>query len=35
MELTKKEMRLSITALNKLKEGWDGVNEGLLKIWIY
>ena len=27
MELTKEEMRLVITALNKLKEGWDGVNE--------
>ena len=27
MDLTKKEMRLVITALNKLKEGWDGVNE--------
>ncbi len=31
MELTKKEMRLSITALNKLKEGWDGVNEEFVK----
>ena len=27
MEITKKEMRLVITALNKYKEGWDGVNE--------
>ena len=31
MELTKKEMKLSITALNKLKEGWDGVNEEFVK----
>ena len=27
MELTKEQMRLVITALNKLKEGWEGVNE--------
>ena len=31
MELTKKEMKLSIIALNKLKEGWDGVNEEFVK----
>ena len=31
MELTKEEMRLSITALNKLREGWDGVNEEFVK----
>ena len=31
MDLTKKEMRLVITALNKLKEGWDGVNEEFVK----
>ena len=31
MELTKEEMRLSITALNKLKKGWDGVNEEFVK----
>ena len=31
MELTKKEMRLSITALNKLREGWDGVNKEIVK----
>jgi len=38
MDLTKKEMRLVITALNKLKEGWDGVNEEFAedtKILIY
>ena len=38
MDLTKKEMRLVITALNKLKEGWDGVNEEFVedtKILIY
>ncbi len=38
MDLTKKEMRLVITALNKLKEGWDGVNEEFTedtKILIY
>ena len=38
MEITKKEMRLVITALNKLKEGWDGVNEEFAedtKILIY
>ena len=31
MELTKEQMRLSITALNKLREGWDGVNEEFVK----
>ncbi len=38
MELTKEEMRLVITALNKLKEGWDGVNEEFVedtKVLIY
>ena len=38
MELTKEEMRLVITALNKFKEGWDGVNEEFVedtKILIY
>ena len=38
MDLTKEEMRLVITALNKLKEGWDGVNEEFVedtKILIY
>ena len=38
MELTKEEMRLVITALNKYKEGWDGVNEEFVedtKILIY
>ena len=38
MDLTKKEMRLVITALNKYKEGWDGVNEEFVenaKILIY
>ena len=38
MELTKKEMILSITALTKLKESWEGINEEFvedLKILIY
>ena len=38
MELTKEEMRLVITALNKLKKGWEGVNEEFVedtKILIY
>ena len=38
MDLTKAEMKLVITALNKLKEGWDGVNEEVVedtKILIY
>tara|TARA_R100000995_G_scaffold22039_1_gene9354 strand:- start:6859 stop:7017 length:159 start_codon:yes stop_codon:yes gene_type:complete len=38
MDLTKAEMRLVITALNKFKEGWDGVNEEFVedtKILIY
>ena len=38
MELTKEEMRLEITALNKFKEGWDGINEEFVedtKILIY
>ena len=38
MDLTKEEMRLVITALNKYKEGWDGVNEEFAedtKILIY
>ena len=38
MDLTKKEMRLVITALNKFKEEWDCVNVELAedtKILIY
>ena len=38
MDLTKKEMKLVITALNNLKENWDGVNEEFVedtKILIY
>ena len=31
MELSKEEMRLSIIALNKLREGWEGVNEEFVK----
>ena len=31
MELTKEEMRLSITALNEFREGWDGINEKFVK----
>ena len=38
MELTKEQMRLVITGLNKLREGWEGVNEKFVedtKILIY
>ena len=38
MDLTKKEMRLVITALNKFKEEWDCINVELAedtKILIY
>jgi|TARA_E500000318_G_C3521568_1_gene196617 hypothetical protein len=31
MELTKKEMILVITALTKLKDGWEGINEEFVK----